>query len=121
MKKTLKKTATICMIGAAAGAVNGLFGAGGGMILVPLLTLLTDINEDDIFPTSVAIILPITAISLLFSFRNSDLSRSAVLPCLLGSTIGGILAGLFGKKIPVLWLHRILGILIIWGGIRYLW
>ena len=40
---------------------------------------------------------------------------------LIGSTIGGILAGQFGKHIPVKWLHRGLGILILWGGIRYLW
>ena len=35
--------------------------------------------------------------------------------------IGGVLAGMFGKKIPTVWLHRGLGILILWGGIRYLW
>ena len=39
---------------------------------------------------------------------------------LAGSAAGGFLAGIFGKKIPVLWLHRILGIFILWGGIRNL-
>ena len=39
---------------------------------------------------------------------------------LAGSAAGGLLAGIFGKKIPVLWLHRILGIFILWGGIRNL-
>jgi len=43
------------------------------------------------------------------------------LPYLIGSLIGGVGAGLWGKRIPVLWLHRILGVLILWGGIRYLW
>ena len=119
--KNFKKTATGILIGGAAGTINGLFGAGGGMILVPLLTLLTDIKEADIFPTSVAIILPITVTSLLFSPGGNALSWQVWLPCLLGSLIGGILSGVFGKRIPVLWLHRILGILILWGGIRYLW
>ena len=39
IKKWAIPAAGIC-----AGAVNGLFGAGGGMVLVPMLTLLTDME-----------------------------------------------------------------------------
>lgn len=108
------------LAGGAAGIINGLFGAGGGMMLVPLLTKLTDIDESDLFPSSVAIILPICLISLWATSLNSPLPWAAAVPYLIGSVFGGILAGLFGKKIPVLWLHRVLGILILWGGFRYL-
>ena len=107
----------ICLAGLAAGSVNGLFGAGGGMVLVPLLTK-TGLNQEQIFPSSVVIILPICIISLLLS--GSPIPWATALPYLLGSAIGGIGAGLWGKKIPVLWLHRALGLLILWGGIRYL-
>ncbi len=103
--------------GASAGAVNGLFGAGGGMILVPLLTSLTDLQDDEIFPASVSIILPICIVSLCFSGAPDF---TAALPYLIGSVIGGLLAGFFGRNIPTLWLHRLLGALIIWGGVRYL-
>ena len=48
--------------GAAAGAVNGLFGAGGGMVLVPLLSLLVRLSEEEIFPASIAIIAPICVV-----------------------------------------------------------
>ena len=110
----------IMLAGVAAGAVNGLFGAGGGMVLVPLLVKLSDLEEDSIFPSSVCIILPVCLISLLFSFRRDLLDLYTTILYLLGSAFGGILAGIFGKRIPTLWLHRTLGILIIWGGIRYL-
>lgn len=106
--------------GAAAGIINGLFGAGGGMILVPLLTAITDIQDDEIFPTSVSVILPICVVSLLLSKDGTGVSFAELLPYLLGSAAGGILSGLLGRKIPTLWLHRLLGILILWGGIRYL-
>ena len=106
--------------GILAGSVNGLFGAGGGMVLVPALTLLTDLDEREIFPSSISIILPICFVSLSFTAMHSGIPWSASLPYLIGSTAGGILAGLLGKHIPTLWLHRILGILILWGGIRYL-
>ena len=110
----------ILLTGACAGAVNGLFGTGGGMVLVPLLTALTDIEEDAIFPSSVSIILPVCFISLFCSQNVRDLSFLTILPYLLGSTAGGILCGIFGKRIPTKWLHRILGVLILWGGVRYL-
>lgn len=110
----------ILIAGLCAGIVNGLFGAGGGMVLVPLLTILTDIKDDAVFPASVCIILPICIVSLLLSTGGNGVSFSGVLPYLLGSAAGGILCGFLGKKIPTHWLHRLLGILILWGGVRYL-
>ena len=105
--------------GALAGAVNGLFGAGGGMVLVPALSLNEELTEREVFPASVSIILPICIVSLAMSSRDGLPIREA-LPYLLGSIGGGILAGLTGNKIKVTWLHRGLGVLILWGGIRYL-
>lgn len=110
---------SMAIAGGLAGMINGLFGAGGGMVLVPLLTLLTPLKEN-VFPASVAIILPICLVSLTFIAFTEGLPYRAALPYLLGSALGGILAGIWGRKIPVHWLHRGLGILILWGGIRYL-
>lgn len=108
------------LAGATAGAINGLFGAGGGMILVPLLTMLTDLEDEDIFPTSVSIILPICITSLVAGNGFRFFSFSQALPYLLGGGLGGVLAGLIGNRIPVRWLHRGLGLLILFGGVRYL-
>lgn len=106
--------------GAAAGAVNGLFAAGGGMVLVPLLTALTDLEEEQVFPFSVATVLPVCLISLFLRFDRIPAAWPDMLPYLLGSIPGGLLAGITGSRIPVKWLHRGLGILILWGGVRYL-
>ena len=106
--------------GACAGAVNGLLGAGGGMILVPLLCAMTDLKEEQIFPSSIAIIAPICVVSLIMTAFTTGVDFIAALPYLIGSALGGILAGKYGSKIPVVWLHRGLGILVLWGGIRYL-
>ena len=111
----------IPLAGFCAGAVNGLFGAAGGMILVPMLTCLTDMDDSEIFPSSIAIIFPICLVSLGWSIYAGTVDFQAALPYLFGSAIGGILAGKWGQRIPATWLHRSLGILILWGGIRYLW
>lgn len=115
-----KKYMGLILSGALAGAVAGLFGAGGGMVLVPLLTLLTDLEEDEVFPSSITIILPICLVSLIITALLGTVDWAAALPYLFGSAIGGFLAGKWGQKIPAKWLHRGLGILILWGGYRYL-
>ena len=103
--------------GACAGAVNGLFGAGGGMVLVPLLGRLTRMEEREVFAASLSIILPICLVSLASA---ESIAWSEALPWLPGSALGGVLAGVWGRRIPVKWLHRGLGLFIIWGGLRYL-
>ena len=116
----MKEKIGYILAGTVAGAVNGLLGAGGGMILVPLLTLLGKLEDEKVFPTSVAIIFPICLISLSVSPGLGDLPWSEAWPFLLAAIPGGLLSGFWGKKIPVKWLHRALGILIIYGGVRYL-
>ena len=108
------------LAGFCAGAVNGLFGAGGGMVLVPLLSTLTDLEERELFSSSIAIILPLCLVSLGFTAMHRGVDLSAALPYCLGGALGAIPAGLWGHKIPSKWLHRGLGLLILWGGIRYL-
>ena len=115
-----QKRLPILICGAIAGAVNGLFGAGGGMLLVPLLTQLTDLEDTEIFPASVTIIAPLCVISLLLSAQSEILSWSTLLPYMSGSAFGGILAGIFAHRLSTTFLHKLLGILILWGGIRYL-
>lgn len=115
-----KKSWGAILAGFCAGSVNGLFGAAGGMVLVPLLTSLTDLKEEEIFPASISIILPICLVSLVWSAMTGTVDFQRALPYLFGSAAGGFLAGKWGQNIPTIWLHRGLGILILWGGIRYL-
>lgn len=115
-----KSWVRMLLAGAAAGTVTGLFGAGGGMILVPALSLLTDLEENEIFPASLAIILPVCLVSLTATAITGTVAWQEALPYLAGSAVGGFLAGKWGRKIPAVWLHRLLGGLILWGGIRYL-
>lgn len=113
-----KRTAGSMLSGLGAGSVNGLFGAGGGIVLVPLLTKFTGIEEKEVFPASVSVILPICLVSL--ASTSGPLPWLEALPYLIGSAGGGVLSGLLGHRIPSLWLHRWLGLLVLWGGVRYL-
>jgi len=111
----------LLLCGLCAGSVTGLFGAGGGMVLVPMLRQLTDLEDTQVFPASVCIILPVCGVALLRLGLSAPLPFRSALPYLAGSVLGGIAAGTLNDKIPAKWLHRALGALILWGGFRYLW
>lgn len=107
------------LAGAAAGAVNGLFGAGGGMVLVPALASSGEFTDAELFRCSIVMILPMCLITLLIS-TGTHLPWQDAWPYLLGAIGGGFAAERFGQRIPTTWLHRLLGAMILYGGIRYL-
>ena len=110
-----------CLLaGLAAGFVNGFFGAGGGMVLVPLLIWLVGLPDKLAFSSAISIILPLCVVSLVIFGRHDMLPLSDALPYLLGGAGGGVLAGLWFQKVPAKWLHLALGALILLGGVRLL-
>ena len=106
--------------GALAGLVNGLFGAGGGMLLLPLLSHMNGLEAHEAFACSVCIILPLSLVSVAVYLLQGGLDVMQALPYLAGGAAGGVIAGLLLKRISVAWLHRALGLLIVWGGLRLL-
>lgn len=104
--------------GAAAGFINGFFGAGGGMVLVPLLILLAKLEDKQAFSSAISIILPFCIVSLFFYGRGGMLPLKESIPYLIGGAGGGILGGLLFKKTSARFLHITLGLLILFGGVR---
>ena len=75
-----------CLLtGGLAGFVNGFFGAGGGMIVVPLLILLVKLADKNAFSSAISIILPLTIVSLVIYAKNGALDLKAALPYLLAA------------------------------------
>lgn len=109
------------LCGAAAGLVNGFFGAGGGMVLVPLLISLGQLEDRQAFASAISVILPLSVMSLAMHWYQGTLTLSGAPPYLIGGLVGGLLGGFFFKKIPVSFLHKALGLVILWGGVRMLW
>lgn len=104
--------------GALAGIANGLFGSGGGLFLVPLFTKWTGMEQKKAFATSVAVIFPLSAASLVIFAMKGGVDLAAAWPYVLGGAAGGLLSGVFFKKLSATWLRRLFGILLIWGGIK---
>ena len=104
--------------GAAAGAANGLFGAGGGMILVPMLTRWAGLEDKMAFATSISIIAPLCLVSIAIYCIQGSMDFMQALPYLIGGFFGGLIGGKLFKKVPAKFLHRALGLIILYGGVR---
>ena len=104
--------------GALAGVANGLFGGGGGSILVPLLTRLCRLDQRTAFATSVAVILPLCVLSAAVYLFRGGLDIMAALPYLIGGAAGGWLGGKWFRGMNMPWLRRLFGLLLLYGGVR---
>lgn len=114
----MKNKGKYAVTGVLGGIANGLFGSGGGLFLVPLLTKWTGLDQKKAFATSVAVILPLSLVSAAVYFWKGALDFGAAWPYLIGGGIGGLISGRVFKKIPLTLLRRAFGLLILYGGIR---
>ena len=97
---------------------NGLFGGGGGSVLVPVLTGYCRLDQRKAFATSVAVILPLCALSVGIYLLRGGLDLMAALPYLIGGAVGGWAGGKWFKGVKIPWLKRAFGLLLIYGGVR---
>ena len=117
----MRKKTKYLITGGLAGLANGLFGSGGGLFLVPLLTRWAGLDQRKAFAVSVGVILPLSLVSAAIYAYKGALSWSLAWPYLCGGFLGGLLSGRVFQKVPVLWLRRGFGLLIVYGGLRALW
>ena len=82
----------LAAIGTAAGAFSGLFGVGGGSVIVPLLILWLGFGEREATGSSLLAILVIGAFGAAAqaAYGNVDLLKAAVVGV---PAVGGVLAG----------------------------
>lgn len=106
--------------GAVAGTVNGLFGGGGGIPLVLLLTRWCKMEEKKALATCVAAILPFCCVSAAIFLWRGALDLWTALPYLLGGLAGGFVGGRLFHKMSAAWLRRIFALFLLYGAARYL-
>ena len=104
--------------GGLAGVANGFFGGGGGSVFVPLLTGYCGLDQRRAFATSVAVILPLCALSAGIYLFRGGLDWAAALPYLAGGLLGGYTGGKLFRGVNIGWLKRGFGLLLLYGGVR---
>ncbi|MEY3806323.1 MAG: hypothetical protein RIR69_1135 [Actinomycetota bacterium] len=100
------KTSTVVLVGLAAGLLSGMFGVGGGILIVPGLVLIAKLDQRIAHGTSLAAVLPISFASLLSYWSHDNVDWSVGLWLALGAVAGALL----GTKLLHLLPHRTLAL-----------
>lgn len=116
----MDRTWSARLAGGAAGLANGLFGGGGGMVFLPILSRSGALSQRQLFATCVGVIFPVCLVSAAVYFFRSDLSLLTALPYLLGGLAGGYLGGRLYGRVPVVWLRRLFALFLFYAGVKYL-
>lgn len=110
-------------IGLAAGVAGGMFGIGGGAIMVPAMVLLMGMDQKFATGTSIAAqVLPIGILAAIVYQRNGNLNIKHALIIALGLVIGNLFGALFANQpyISSELIKKLYGLFLLGIGLRYL-
>lgn len=105
-------------IGMITGFANGLFGSGGGTIVVPCMERILGISAHKSHATAIAIILPLSIVSVGIYLGKVDILWMETLWVSLGGIAGGYVGARLLNKLSGIWLHRVFGAFILAAAVR---
>lgn len=117
---SVKKIAKKAVPGFAAGILNGLLGAGGGMIVVPMLEK-CGLEPRRAHATSIAVIVPLCILSALLYLGGHELTLADALPYIPAGFVGAFCGAKLLQHIPGGLLRRIFGLFMLYSAYRLLW
>lgn len=109
-------------IGVAAGLLSGLFGIGGGVMIVPALLLVGHMNIERAVGTSLAsLLLPVGALGAWQYYRQGNVDMTAALLIALGLFVGAWLGAHLALKLSAQELQRAFAAFLIVVAIHLWW
>ena len=100
MGKSIERDAGIFLVACICGIASGMFGIGGGVLLVPLLALLYGFSQHKAQGTSLVALIPPTGILAFIAYaREGFVSWKAGLLLIPGVFLGGIVGGRVAEKL----------------------
>ena len=113
-----KRRFLLALCGGAIGVVNGLFGAGGGMLAVPVLAFAAGLPQKMAHVTAIAVILPLCLVSTVVYAVRGGFETDILLPTVLGVLAGGIAGAALLKKLSAPVLNLLFYGLMLFAGIK---
>ena len=107
-------------VGALAGLISGLFGGGGGMVVVPLLIFVLSFGVKRAHATAIAVILPITVVAAITYLFKTPYDVLTGLTIAVGVTVGGIVGAFLLKVSPPKWTSIVFSFVVLAAGVKLL-
>ena len=100
MVKGVGRDAGIFLVACICGIASGMFGIGGGVLLVPLLGLLYGFSQHRAQGTSLVALIPPTGVLALMAYaREGFVSWRTGLLLIPGGFLGGVVGGMLAEKL----------------------
>ena len=115
-----KRRILFFVLGAVIGTINGFFGAGGGMLAVPVLGFVGKLDERRSHATAILVMLPLCVSSAVVYAASKALDIGVLIPTCIGVFAGGIIGAKLLKFIPETLLFLIFNSLIFMSGLKML-
>ena len=106
--------------GVLTGAVNGIFGGGGGMVAVPLLSKMLGYKDKEAHATAIFIIAPVCAASAIIYIINGYARSDIIIPAAIGTVAGGFVGAYCLSKFSSAAVSYIFILLMFIAGVRML-
>lgn len=114
------KSVKFYLLGFIAGVLNGFFGAGGGLVVVPMLEY-AELEPKKSHATSIAIILPLSIISgIMYILNGVEINFQTLLTTVPLGIIGAVAGSFLLPKIKNNWLRKIFALVMIFSAVRLL-
>ena len=107
------------IIGIAAGTLSGLFGIGGGIIIIPALVFLTGFSQLTAQGTSlIAMLPPVGILAFMEYYKRGNANLSAGIIICITMFISAKFGAQFANMLPMNVLRKAFGIFVILVGIK---
>lgn len=107
-------------IGAVAGVLSGLFGIGGGLVMIPALVLVGLTQREASGTSLAALVAPVAIFGVIEYARRHEIRTSYAVGLGLGLAVGAYFGARFAGQISNIALQRLFGVLLVAGSIRFL-
>lgn len=106
------------LIGITTGFINGIFGSGGGTLLVPILNNIVKVEEHKSHATALAIIIFLSSASSVVYLSKGTYDVNLTIKVACGSIIGGIIGAKLLSKVTGKFLRISFGSIMIIAALR---
>ncbi len=106
------------LIGLIGGVTSGLFGVGGGIVMVPAMMLLMGVSIKTAIGTSLVVIVPTAIIGSYKHYTQEQVNLKLALSLVPMAMVGGFVGAWLTQYIPAEQLKRLFGAFLILVGLR---
>ena len=108
----------LSIIGLITGFINGLFGAAGGTVLVPLMEKYLKTEVHKAHATALFVIFPLSVLSAVIYLTKTHIDLNVLLYVSLGGIFGGGIGALLLKRFSGKTIVKIFAVALIVAGLR---